>query len=260
MVESERQERICDVLRERSFATVRDLQAMFGVSPATIRRDIDKLNETGAARKVHGGVSAVETVSQRLAARSYDENRDVAVEAKRAIARAAEALVEDGDSIIVNAGSTCFEFGIRLAQRSLGVYTNSMPLAAALGRNAVCQLVVAGGTLYREPGILHDVNAGPPAFFASKYFLGAHGLGPGGVLESHPLLVKAIGELASRADEIVILADSRKFALRPRFAVLPLERVGTLVTDDGLSDRNARMLEDEGVAIVVAATARAAGR
>ncbi|KQV70447.1 DeoR/GlpR family DNA-binding transcription regulator [Rhizobium sp. Root1220] len=251
MNDSERHKFITDLLRDTPFASVRDLQDRLGVSPATIRRDIDKLHETGKAKKVYGGISASE-VSGRLSARPYDENRDIAVEAKRAIAQRAASLVRDGDSIIVHAGSTCFQLGALLAHRNLRIYTNSMPLAAHLGEHGTCHLSVAGGQLYREPGIIHDPSAGTPDYFASRFFVGTQGIGVQGLLESHPLLVKAIGELSACADEIVLLADSRKFSIQPRNIVLPLSRVGTIVTDDGLSDTNARMLEDAGINILVA--------
>lgn len=90
MNDTERHKAIIDLLRETPFASVRDLQEHLDVSPATIRRDIDKLHELGRARKVYGGISASEAGdSGRLSARPYDENRDIAVEAKRAIAAAA---------------------------------------------------------------------------------------------------------------------------------------------------------------------------
>lgn len=245
---------IRDLLKERPFASVRDLQKVLGVSAATVRRDIDKLHGTGIARKVYGGISAKDGFGSagRAWARPYDENRDLAVEAKQAIARTAETLVRDGDSVIVHAGSTCYYLGTRLARRNLKIYTNSMPLAAHLGEHGSGQLVVAGGELHREPGIIHAVGAPPPAFYASKFFLGAQGISEEGILESHPLLVQVIRGLSECADEIVILADSRKFALRPRNVVLPLSRISTLVTDDGLSDKSARMIEEAGITLLIA--------
>jgi DeoR family ulaG and ulaABCDEF operon transcriptional repressor len=244
---------ITDLLKERPFASVRDLQNVLGVSAATVRRDIDKLHEVGVARKVYGGISANGSHGEgRTSARPYDENRDIAVEAKQAIARTAETLVRDGDSIIVHAGSTCYYLGVRLARRNLRIYTNSMPLAAYLGEHGTCQLVLAGGELHREPGIIHAVDAPATTFFASKFFLGTQGIGSEGILESHPLLVRVITLLSDCADEIVILADSRKFSLQPRNIVLPLSRVSTLVTDDGISDKNAKMIEEAGIKLMIA--------
>lgn len=255
MSDSDRHKIITDLLRERPFASVRDLQERLGVSAATIRRDIDKLHEIGRARKVYGGISASEgAAANRLSARPYDENRDIAVEAKHAIAERAAGLVRDGDSIIVHAGSTCYQLGIQLARRNVRIYTNSMPLAAYLGEHGTCHLTLAGGELYREPGIIHDPSAGPPDFFASRFFVGTQGISDEGLLESHPLLTKAIGELSVCADEIVLLADSSKLSIQPRNVVLPLSRIGTIVTDDGLSDAGAKMLEDAGVSILIAST------
>ncbi len=252
MNDTERHKAIVDLLRETPFVSVRDLQEHLSVSPATIRRDIDKLHELGRARKVYGGISANETVSARLSARPYDENRDIAVEAKRAIAAKAAGLVRDGDSIIVHAGSTCYHLGILLARRNLRIWTNSMPLCAYLGEHGSCQLSIAGGDLHREPGIMYDPAAGSPGFFASRFFLGTQGISAKGLLESHPLLVRVIGELAACADEIVVLADSRKFSIQPRNVALPLSRVGTVITDDGLTDTAAKFLGDAGVTIMIA--------
>ncbi|WEX08372.1 DeoR/GlpR family DNA-binding transcription regulator [Chelativorans sp. AA-79] len=257
MSDLDRHRAIKDLLKERPFASVRDLQKVLGVSAATVRRDIDKLHETGIARKVYGGISATDGYGStaRASARPYDENRDIAVEAKQAIARMAETLVRDGDSIMVHAGSTCYHLGVRLARRNLKIYTNSMPLAAHLGERGTCQLVISGGELHREPGIIHGMDSSVSSFFASKFFLGTQGISEDGILESHPLLVRAITHLSERADEIVLLADSRKFSLRPRHAVLPLSRISTLVTDDGVSDKNAKMIEDAGIQLLIAQVA-----
>ncbi|RCS21796.1 DeoR/GlpR transcriptional regulator [Phyllobacterium salinisoli] len=253
MSDADRHRIITDLLKERPFASVRDLQERLGVSAATIRRDIDKLDEIGKARKVYGGISASDGASSnRIAARSYDENRDIAVEAKRAIAEKAAGLVRDGDSIIVHAGSTCYQLGLALARRNVRIYTNSMPLAAYLGEHGTCHLTIAGGELYREPRIIHDPTAGPPHFFASRFFVGTQGIGSEGLLESHPLLTKAINELATCADEIVLLADSRKLSIQPRNLVMALSRISTIVIDDGLTDADAKMLEDAGVTILIA--------
>lgn len=248
-----RQRQIIEMLRDRPFASVRDLQERLGVSAATIRRDIDKIDGSGAARKVYGGISALDGAAQATAfARPYDENRDLAVDAKRQIAERAAMMVADGDAVIVNGGSSCFHLGVKLADRNIRLYTNSMPLAAYLGEHGKCSLTVAGGELHREPLVLY-APAQPVTFYASKFFLGAQGISADGLLESHPLMVRSIQELSMNADQIVVLADSRKFTIHARNAALPLSRVGTLITDDGITDQHARMLENAGVTLHVVA-------
>ncbi|WP_054312343.1 DeoR/GlpR family DNA-binding transcription regulator [Mesorhizobium sp. 1M-11] len=248
-----RHRQIIELLRDRPFASVRELQERLGVSAATIRRDIDKIDQSGGARKVYGGISALDgAASQTTAfARPYDENRDLAVDAKRQIAELASTMVLDGDAVIVNGGSTCYHLGVKLAERNVRLFTNSMPLAAYLGEHGKCSLTIAGGELHREPRVIYSPSQ-PANFFASKFFLGAQGISPDGLLESHPLMVRAIQELSRNVDQVIVLADSRKFSIHARHVALPLARVGVLITDDGLSDQHAKMLEAAGVALRIA--------
>jgi DeoR family ulaG and ulaABCDEF operon transcriptional repressor len=257
MNEADRQRRVLDFLKGRPFATVRELGDVVDASPATIRRDIGKLHLEGSVRKVFGGIASTESpLADRLAARPFQENQTLGVAAKRAIAAEAEKLVSDGDSLIINGGSTCYLFAERLANRNVRIYTHSMPLAANLGQHGSCQLTIAGGDLYREPGVIYSAHASAPEFYASKFFVGAQALSSLGVMESNPLIAREVEKLLTRADEVVVLADSRKFGLRARYHVISLARIGTLVTDDGLDPENKKMLEDGGIKVVVAETPR----
>ncbi|WP_108658567.1 DeoR/GlpR family DNA-binding transcription regulator [Acuticoccus kandeliae] len=256
MSDLERHQTIVELLSSQTFASVRELQQTLGVSAATVRRDIDKLNDAGVARKVYGGVAALEEQlwRRRPSPLPFVENRDLAVEQKRAIAQAAEGLVRDGSSVIVHAGSTCFTFGCRLALRNVRVFTNSMPLAAYLAENGTCHLTVGGGDIHREPGIVYDPAPGAPIHYAAQFFVGALGVSSEGILESHPLLVRFVKEFSERANEIIVLVDSSKFALRPPVVALPMQRITTLITDDGVSAADERMVRDQGVNLIIAET------
>lgn len=261
MSEDSRHAQIEALLLETPFQSVNDLVSALGVSPATIRRDIDKLDELGRGKKVYGGITASDGARRRPpVALPFSDNRDIAVEAKRAIGRAAAGLVRDGSIIIVHGGSTCFHFGVEIANRNVRVLTHSMPLAGYLSEYGTCQLTVGGGDLHREPGILYTPDAGvSPSFYASQFFVGALGVDSRGILESHPLLVKFVRDFAAVVNEIVLLVDSRKFREEPPFAALPLDRIARIVTDDGLEDVHAKMLEDHGVAVTVASVAGEGG-
>jgi len=254
MTETDRHRLMLDFLKDRPFASVRDLLTIVDASPATIRRDIQKLHETGAVRKVFGGIAAAEHLSalERLAAKPFEENQMLGVAAKKSIAEEAAKLVRDGDALIIHGGSTCHLFALLIANRNLRIYTNSMPMAAALWQKGSCQVTVAGGDLYREPGVIYSATAGPPEFYASKFFLGAQAITSAGMFESHPLIVRETEKLITRCDEVIVLADSRKFGLRARHQVMNLNRIGTLVTDDGLSDANHKMLTDAGIKVLIA--------
>ena len=107
--------------------------------------------------------------------------------------------------------------------------------------------------MHREPRVIYSPSQSAD-FYASKFFLGAQGIGPDGLLESHPLMVRSIQELSRQADQVIVLADSRKFSIQPRNVALPLSRIGTIITDDGLTDAAAKILEDAGVTIQIAKT------
>jgi DeoR family ulaG and ulaABCDEF operon transcriptional repressor len=254
MNEIERHRLMLDFLKDRQFASVRDLEAVIAASPATLRRDIAKLHAAGAVRKVFGGIAAAEVPrgADRLSARPFEENQMLGVAAKKAIAEEAARLVRDGDSLIIHGGSTCYLFAQLLANRNVRIYTNSMPLAAALWQKGTCHLTLAGGDLYREPGVIYDAKADPPEFYASKFFLGAQAITQNGMFESHPLIVRESEKLLSRADEVIVLADSRKFGLRARYQVMALSRINTLITDEAISEANHRMLTDAGIMVIIA--------
>lgn len=251
MTEHGRRQQIMSVLERKPFASVKELTDVLDVSAATIRRDLDKLHEAGEARKVYGGIASL-SIAARTYALPFGDNNDLAVEAKNAIADCAAALVRDGDMVMVGSGSTCYQLGLRLSTRPVTIYTNSMPLAAAIGTGGVCQLVVAGGNLHREPGILYDRDAQNVDFYASRLFLGAQGLGPDGVMESNPLLTRTTRYMLERTDEVIILADSRKLAIQARYLTCPIERVSTVITDENAAADDLRMLKDAGVRPIVA--------
>ncbi|WOI58127.1 DeoR/GlpR family DNA-binding transcription regulator [Palleronia sp. LCG004] len=253
MEEKLRLDIVLDALGRSQFLSVNEIRDLVGVSAATVRRDIDKLARSGRANKVYGGVTAPNGDHRhRSVALPFVDNRDIEVAAKRGIAAAAAGLVRDGSQIIVHAGSTCFHFGVRIATRNVRVTTHSMPLAAYLGEHGTCQLTVGGGDLHREPGLLYDAGKLDGEFFAQQFFVGALGVGPEGILESHPLLVRFVQHFADRANEVVLLVDSRKFEERPPSVALPLWRVARIVTDTGLTDTHRTMIEDAGVQLTIA--------
>ena len=149
-----------------------------------------------------------------------------------------------------------------LAEKRLQVLTNSFPIAENLVKHTRNTVMVPGGAIYREQGVIlspfeNDVTQN---FFARRMFMGAQGIGRLGIMERDPLLIQAERKLIDQAEELVVLADSSKFAQRSSLILCPLDRVGTIVTDDGIDDETAAMIEDAGVRLIVAENAKAAGK
>jgi DeoR family ulaG and ulaABCDEF operon transcriptional repressor len=255
MHERERHKLILSAVQDRPVATVAELVDMTGTSEATIRRDISALHLQGRLRRVRGGAEALHPPEfVGLAGRPFRVAEAVNVERKRAIAQAAVDLCDDGDSVIINGGTTTFQMVHFLARKRLQVLTNSFPIAEHLVRHTRNTVMVPGGAIYRELGVIlspfdNDVTRN---FFARRMFMGAQGVGRLGVMERDPLLIQAEQKLIDQAEELVVLVDSSKFEQRSSLILCRLDRVHTLITDDGIDEDAAAMLRDAGVRVLVA--------
>ncbi|MCT4579507.1 DeoR/GlpR family DNA-binding transcription regulator [Donghicola sp.] len=257
MHEKERHRIILSAVQDRPVVTVVDLCALTGASEATIRRDIAALHVQKKLRRVRGGAESLNPNQlPGLAGRPFSLNQSINTAQKQAIARAAVDMCEDGEPIIINGGTTTFQMVHPLASRRLQVFTNSFPIAEHLLKNSKCTIMLSGGTIYREQNIIlspfdNDVTRN---FYARRMFMGAQGVGPLGLMEADPLLIQAEQKLIGQADELVVLVDSTKFENRSSLVLCGLNRIDTLITDDGISDKAAAMLEAADVKLIVAST------
>ena len=187
MHETERQGIILSAVQERPVATVPELCQFTGASEATIRRDIAALHKQKKLRRVRGGAESINPPQfVGLAGRPYTLNETKKVAEKRAIARAAADLCEDGEAIIINGGTTTFQMVHPLASRRMQIFTNSFPIAEHLLKHSKNTIMLAGGVIYREQNIIlspfdNDVTRN---FYARRMFMGAQGIGPLGLMEA----------------------------------------------------------------------------
>jgi DeoR family ulaG and ulaABCDEF operon transcriptional repressor len=163
-------------------------------------------------------------------------------------------LCQDGEPIIINGGTTTFQMVHPLANRRCQVFTNSFPIAEHLLKHSKNTVMVSGGAIYREQNIIlspfeNDVTRN---FYARRMFMGAQGIGPLGLMEADPLLIRAEEKLMGQADELVVLVDSTKFEQRSSLVLCGLDRITTLITDEGISDKAAAMLDAADVKLIVA--------
>ena len=254
MHERERWQVIKAMLRERAVVRIADVLKATGASEASVRRDFTKLAETGVAMRVRGGLEAAGSSAGDgggYVRSAFEASSVLNIEAKRAIARAAVDLNEDGESIIINGGTTTFEMGPFLRDRRLKILTNSYPLAEVLIRDSQCRVALPGGEVYREERLIvspFDDDA-TQHYSAARMFMSAISVGELGVIEGHPLVARAERKLLARARELVVLVDSSKFAARGSLVVCPLSRVARLITDSRAPAAALEMLREAGVAV-----------
>ncbi|ARC39012.1 DeoR/GlpR transcriptional regulator (plasmid) [Paracoccus yeei] len=258
MLETERHRIILSAVQDRPVVTVADLCALTGVSEATVRRDIAHLHVAKKLRRVRGGAEAIAPPQfVGINARPFAVNQTIRMAEKRAIAQAAVDLCQDGDAIIINGGTTTFQMVHPLSARRMQVFTNSFPIAEHLLKHSKNTVLLPAGAIYREQNIILSPfdEDGSSHFYARRMFIGCRGLGPLGLMEGDPLLIQAEQKLIGQADELIVLADSSKFDQRSSLLLCPLARIHTVITDEGIDDRAARMLEAAEIRLIVAEAA-----
>jgi DeoR family transcriptional regulator, ulaG and ulaABCDEF operon transcriptional repressor len=255
MLERERHNLILKLVEERSIVSVSDLLDLLGASEATIRRDINTLAERGEVRRIRGGAEAVQPRLQpHLVGMPFALSQDISVPQKRAIARAAAELIQPGESIIINGGTTTFALVEFLAGHDLDILTNSFPIAAKLLATSRNRITLPGGTIFREQNIVLSPfsNDTIENFWGSKLFTGCYGINRFGIMEADPLIVQAQTKLLKRTEDVVVMADSSKLRRKSSMIVAGLDRISTLVTDEGARAEDLEVFKAAGITVIVA--------
>jgi DeoR family transcriptional regulator, ulaG and ulaABCDEF operon transcriptional repressor len=255
MHERERHRIIMSAVQEKSVVTIQDISELTDASEATIRRDIAALHVQGKIRRVRGGAEAVHPPQLgNLAGRPFRVSESVNIDRKRAVARLAVELCDPGDAIIINGGTTTFQMVHYMASHRMQVMTNSFAIAEHLVKHSKNSVTVPGGAIYREQSLILSPfdNDTTRNFYARRMFIGAQGVGPLGIMEADALIIQSEQKLMHQADELVVMVDSSKFHRRSSLILCPLDRVATIITDDGISEEQARMIENAGVRLLVA--------
>jgi DeoR family fructose operon transcriptional repressor len=253
----ERRTRLLDMIRVRGFASIDELVRELGVSESTVRRDLDALEEQGSARRTHGGVLSSGGMP-RLA--EFGERQPSHWAAKRAIAAQAAAEIADGETVLLDGGTTTFEVARLLVGRSLQVVTNSLPVANLFASESRTDLVLLGGYVSPRNGVC----LGPYAnellgrLHVTTTVLSAAGIDAEGLFNAHLLLAETEQAMLQAAGRVIVVADSSKFGRKSLTLVAPLGAIDLIVSDEALPESWRERIAAAGPRLVVAAVAAAA--
>lgn len=245
----ERFEAIIAGLRARPTVRISELAEAFGVSTETVRRDIDALSERGLVDRTYGGAA----IHPRIREPAFNERYRQRVAERQRIGDEAAAMVEDGDVLMVDAGSTTTRFAQALAatSREATVVTNCVGIALALGETPGLRVVLCPGDYNaREGGVF-----GPDAvdflgrFHADKAFVGASGVTADGPVEGDSAAAWIKRSMIARAARSILLVDHGKFGARALEVVCPLAELDDIVTDAAPDDGLARSMCEAGVTL-----------
>ena len=256
MLIAERHTRLKELLARRGVCDLKSLSAELDVSHSTVRRDIDVLEQQGLVQQTHGGVIWVGTEKSNGSARPYafDQRMGYQLDAKRAIARAARDLVQPGETVLLDGGTTTFHLAQELLGRPLQLVTNSLPIANLFLNDDGVELILTGGLVYPRYGVL--LGPGAENMLATIHtktlFLSVAGVHDGMLYNQNLLLVQSERRMMEQAQQVVLLADAGKFGQQALAQLCRLDEIDVVVTDDALADEHRAQVRDAGCELIVA--------
>ena len=251
MLVEERRQRVLDLVSERGFVALTDLAKTIDVSESTLRRDLDYWHKQGLLRRTHGGAMFVGDAATLPA---LEERSSSQLDEKKLIARAAVSRIEDGDTILLDGGTTTLEVARLLVGRSLQIVTNSLPIAALFASSRETDLVILGGYVYPKTGValgpltvrmMEDIHV-------HQLIMSVGGITPKGLFNSNLLLVETERRMMRCADEVVVVADHTKIGRQALAYLCNLTDIDTLIVDNQLSDPQRGLLRQSDVRLFVA--------
>ncbi len=253
MIAQERRGRVFEVIEGSGVVSVKYLARRFGVASITITRDLQEMEREGLVRRVHGGAISVRGASYEP---PFSAREPRLRDEKRRIAAAAVALIEDGDSLILDVGTTTLEIARALkGKRNLTVIVSNLRAALELANQSAIQVIVIGGRL--RAGELsmvgHLAEQMLRGFTVDKAFISVGGITiEDGLTEFNVDEAGAKRAMLERARRRIVVADQTKFGKAMLTVVASIAAVDTLVTVAGADEAVLRHLREQGVYVIIA--------
>ena len=229
--------------------TVEKVIERLGISPATARRDINKLDESGKLKKVRNGAEAISQQRPRWTpmnihqAQNHDE--------KVRIARAASQLVNPGESVVINCGSTAFLLGREMCGKPVQIITNYLPLANYLIDQEHESVVIMGGQYNKSQSITLSPQDSENSLYAGHWmFTSGKGLTADGLYKTDMLTAMAEQNMLNVVGKLVVLVDSSKVGERAGMLFSRAEQISMVITGKNANPEILSKLEDQGVTVL----------
>ncbi len=252
MTPQTRHARIMDHLTAQGEAQVAELSALLGVSDMTIRRDLDALALSGKVIRTHGGAALSGRVvfDFQFLERTHEHET-----AKQQIAETAASRVQDGQSVLLDSGTTTLAVAHALkSKKRLTVITTSLPIASELQNCEHIDLILLGGALRREaPDLIGPITeSNLEQLKADIAFIGADAVDGNGQAYNHSMAVaRMLARMASSAREVYVVADSTKVGQTALARIGSLKGWNGLITDRGLTAPQVSSLKKAGCTVIM---------
>jgi len=253
MMGEERRAQILQIVRSEGRVKVNELANLFNTSEVTIRIDLNELHQRGLVLRSHGGAVLPDTilrespVYERLKAHS---------EEKRRIGKMAAALIQDGETIILDSGTTTLEIARHIKKKQgLQIITNGVNIAAELLDARGAQIFVLGGSVVKEAASITGrfTEEMMDQFSADKLFLSGAGCDPDfGVSGAHVEETMVNRAMMRIFREIILVADASKFSKRGMSRIAPFSEIDTIISDTSLREEIQEKLRSMGCNLILA--------
>ncbi|NMP29353.1 DNA-binding transcriptional repressor [Rahnella sp. SAP-1] len=252
MKPKQRQTEILEYLQGQGPTTVEELTAFFKTTGTTIRKDLSRLQLEGAVIRTYGGVM----LNRDEGDQPINRKTLINIDKKKRIAHCAAELIGEGDSLILDAGSTVQQMVPYLANfNNITVMTNSLSIVNELVElNNDQVILMPGGTYRRTSASLHGslAESAFSQFSFDTLFIGADGVDLNAGVTTFNEVFTVSQAMCRAAKKIVLLVDSSKFGRRSPNVVCSLASVDVLITDKGIADETAAQLRDMNIQVIIA--------
>jgi DeoR/GlpR family transcriptional regulator of sugar metabolism len=246
----ERRQNLSKLVRERGYVPLLELVERMGVSESTVRRDLDILHDAGAIRRTHGGAVAA---GGGTGLSAFEERSQNQAYEKRLIGRRTAEIVQDGETVLLDGGTTTLEVARHLLGRRIQVVTNSLPIAHLFASSREVDLVLIGGYVYPKTGVALGSLAQEAmrSLHVHRTVLSVSGLTERGLFNENLLLVETERAMMACSGEVNVVADHTKFGRTALAFLSDWSGVHRVVVDGGVGAEQLAMV-GSGVEVVVA--------
>jgi len=248
----DRRNEILKRLQEHGKVKVENLSKSFSVSSVTIRNDLEFLEEKGIIHRIYGGALLREVVSHD---KELDEKQKLHAEEKKRIGQAAADMIVDGESIVLDSGTTTLAIAESIKDKhDLTVMTNAINIAVELAGLENITVMLTGGTLRKKSYSLvgPEAESAIQKYYFDKFFLAVDGFDMNHVLTTpNPLEARLNRLMIDQSQEVIVVTDSSKFGRRSFSVICDVSEIDTVITDKGIGESYRNETKNKNVNVII---------